>query len=164
MLLQLKINFKITLALAEYRGVNMKNNPIVHFEIPADNVDRAKKFYNKIFGWQYKEFDMPDQGSTEGDPYYGVITTEVDDKGMPTTPGAINGGLMKRKSKDQPFMNYINVESIDEMLPEIKKHGGSIRMPKTEIGPGMGWIAAFTDTEGNLMGLHEMHSDENAED
>ena len=128
-----------------------QKNPIVHFEIPADNVERAKNFYEKIFGWQISKFDMAD-----GEAYWIVRTTEVDEKMMPTTPGAINGGMMKRKNPGQPFMNYIMVDSIDNMLKIVEKNGGKICLPKQEIGQGMGWIACFQDTEGNLMGLHEM--------
>ena len=126
-------------------------NPIVHFEIPANDVERAKKFYSKIFGWEIEKFDMKNE-----DSYWIVKTTEVDEKQMPKKPGTINGGLMKRKNPKQPFMNYIHVENIDEKLKIIKENKGIICMPKTEIGQGMGWIAAFQDTEGNLMGLHEM--------
>ena len=125
-------------------------NPIVHFEIPADDVERAKNFYKKIFGWEMNRFQLAD-----GD-YWIVRTTDVDDKMMPTTPGAINGGLMQRKNPGQPFMNYVSVESIDEMCRKITASGGTVIMPRQEIGQGMGWIAAFKDTEGNIMGLHQM--------
>ena len=128
----------------------MKNS-IVHFEIPADDVKRAIKFYEKTFGWSITEFPMEGE-----DKYYGVRTTEVGKDQRPIEPGAINGGLMKRKNKGQPFMNYINVDSIDSMLKVIEKNGGKICLPKTEIGKGMGWICAFSDTEGNMMGLHQM--------
>ena len=127
----------------------MKNS-IVHFEIPADDVERAKKFYQKTFGWEMNKFDLPN-----GEEYWGVRTTQVDKKMMPKKPGAINGGLMKRKNPGQPFMNYVHVDSIDVMLKTVIKNGGKICLPKQEIGKGMGWIAAFQDTEGNLMGLHQ---------
>ncbi len=138
-------------------------NSIVHFEIPADDVERAQTFYTEIFGWKIKKFDMPATGSTGGDPYFIVHTAETDEKGMVKTPGAINGGMMKRKQPGQPFMNYINVNSIDEMLVKIKEKGGEICMPKTEIAKGMGWIACFKDTEGNMIGLHELDPGYNAE-
>ena len=125
-------------------------NPIVHFEIPADDVERAKKFYEKTFGWEIMKFEMP------GDVYFGVRTTPVGKDMKPTEPGAINGGMMKRKDKGQPFMNYIHVESIDKMIKIVEKNGGKICLAKQEIGKGMGWIAAFIDPEGNMMGLHEM--------
>ena len=115
-------------------------NAIVHFEIPADDVARAKKFYEKAFGWKISDpWKMN---------YFFVETRKQGEDG-------INGGLMQRKMPDQPFMNYIAVKSIDAFLPKIKAAGGSICMPKTEIGKGMGWTAAFKDTEGNMMGFHE---------
>lgn len=131
-------------------------NPIVHFEIPVDDMERAQAFYTKIFGWKINKFDMPKESSTGGEPYYGVITTEVDENQMPSKAGGINGGMMKRANPGQVFMNYIQVESIDSMANTIKENGGEIYMPKTEIGPNMGWIACFKDTEGNMMGLHEL--------
>ncbi len=131
-------------------------NPIVHFEIPVDDVERAKTFYTETFGWKIHKFDMPATSSTGGEPYYGVITTEVDENKMAKTPGAINGGLMKRVNPGQPFMNYIQSDNIEESLEAIKANGGTIIMPKTEIAPHMGWIAAFKDTENNIMGLHQM--------
>ena len=136
-------------------------NPVVHFEIPADDVERAIEFYEKTFGWKIKKMDMPADSSTGGEPYYSVITSEVDEKGMAKTPGAINGGLMKRRVKEQLFTNYITVDSIDEMLKTIKNNGGTICLPKTEIAHGMGWIAAFIDTEGNLLGLHQEDKKQN---
>ena len=124
-------------------------NPIVHFEIPADNVERATKFYTETFGWDITKFALPD-----GD-YWIARTVDVDKNMMPTKPGAINGGIMKRKDPKQPFMNYISVESIERKSAVIKANGGTMIMPKTEIGKGMGWIAAFKDTEGNIIGLHQ---------
>lgn len=126
-------------------------NAIVHFEIPADDVERAEDFYKKTFGWKISKFDMPDGA----DPYYIVHTVETDENQMPKEAGGINGGLMKRKDPAQPFMNYISVESIEKALEDVQANGGEVAMPKTEIAPGMGWIGAFKDTEGNLMGLHQ---------
>jgi predicted enzyme related to lactoylglutathione lyase len=62
---------------------------------------------------------------------------------------------MQRKNPGQPFMNYISVDSIDAACKKVEQAGGVIALPKTEIAPGMGWIAAFKDTEGNLLGFHE---------
>ena len=123
----------------------MPNSP-VHFEIPADDVARAKTFYEKTFGWSIKPFPMP-----AGDEYF-VVTTK-----KPGEPG-IDGGLMKRKMPGQPFTNYISVTSIDAMNQTIQANGGTIVLPKQEIGQGMGWISAFTDPDNNLMGLHQMAS------
>ncbi len=125
-------------------------NPIMHFEIPADNVDRAIKFYKKNFDWTIEKF------SFSGGDYWIIRTSDVDKKNMPKQAGAINGGLMKRQNPGQSFMNYIKVESIEKSLKGIEASGGKVSMPKTEIGKGMGWIAAFKDTEGNIVGLHQM--------
>ena len=62
---------------------------------------------------------------------------------------------MQRKMPDQPFTNYIETEDIDAALKKVQAAGGSICLPKMEIAPGMGWIAAFKDTEGNLLGFHQ---------
>jgi predicted enzyme related to lactoylglutathione lyase len=113
---------------------------IVHFEIPADDVARAQKFYQQAFGWKISDpYKMN---------YFFVETRKQGEDG-------INGGLMQRKMPGQPFMNYIAVKSIDAALARVTKAGGAICMPKTEIGQGMGWIAAFQDTEGNMMGFHQ---------
>ena len=133
----------------------MTNNAMVHFEIPADDVERAKDFYNTTFGWTFNKFDMPQDSSTGGEPYYGVMTTPVGDDMMPKNPGEING-LMKRIQPGQPMMSYLNVDDIDAALEAVVTNGGQVCMPKTEIAPGMGWIACFNDTEGNMLGMHQM--------
>ena len=116
-------------------------NSITHFEIPADDVKRAKKFYEKVMGWKISDPWKMD--------YFMVETKEKKEPG-------INGGMMQRKMPGQPFMNYVSVESIEAACKKVEKAGGTVVMPKLEIGPGMGWIAAFKDTEGNLMGFHQM--------
>jgi predicted enzyme related to lactoylglutathione lyase len=118
-------------------------NQVVHFEIPADDVARAKSFYEKTFGWKIKQFPMP-----PGDEYWGITAKKGAEPG-------INGGLMKRKMPGQPFTNYIGVKSIDAMHETVQANGGVVVLPKQEIGPNMGWISAFTDPEGNLIGLHQ---------
>jgi len=114
----------------------------VHFEIHAEQPARAIAFYEALFGWTFTSWGG-------GVMEYWLVTTGPDGE-----PG-INGGLMQRKNPGQPFMNYIAVKSIEASLKKVEGAGGSICMPKTEIGSGMGWIAAFQDTEGNLMGFHQ---------
>ena len=115
-------------------------NAIVHFEIPADDIVRAQQFYKKALGWKISDpWKMN---------YFLVETKKKGEEG-------INGGLMQRKEPRQPFMNYIAVRSIEVALKKVEAAGGTICMPKTEIAPGMGWIAAFQDTEGNLLGFHQ---------
>ena len=113
---------------------------VVHFEIPADNVARAQKFYKHAFGWKISDPWKID--------YFLVETKKQGEDG-------INGGLMQRKMPGQPFMNYIAVKSIEGALARVQKAGGTVCMPKTEIGENMGWIAIFQDTEGNMMGFHQ---------
>lgn len=115
-------------------------DPIVHFEIPADDVKRAKAFYEALFGWKItymKEFE-----------YYSIKAKDKKGNG-------IDGGMMKRKAPGQPPMNYVHVSSIDATLKKAVKAGAKMCLPKTPIGD-MGAIAAFQDPEGNMIGLHEI--------
>ncbi|OLT00055.1 glyoxalase [Pseudonocardia sp. CNS-004] len=119
---------------------------VVHFEIPADDVARAKEFYRSVFDWQVQ--DMPDMDYTI------VRTTEVDENQMPTTAGAINGGLMRRNQDTPAPVLTVDVESIDQALKHVQAAGGRVVRERTEI-PGMGAYAYFTDPEGNTLGLWE---------
>jgi uncharacterized protein len=119
---------------------------VVHFEIPADDVPRAKAFYGSIFGWELESMDMG------GGQYTIVRTVAVDDKQMPTEPGAINGGMMQRTADTPAPVLTIGVESIDDALKQVDTRGGSTVQPRTEI-PGMGAFAYFKDSEGNVVGL-----------
>jgi hypothetical protein len=126
---------------------------VVHFEIPADDIDRAKEFYGSIFGWQLQTMQM------EGGDYTIVMTTPIDEKSqLPTEPGAINGGMFRRggQSPSTPVIT-IDVDEIDQALKEIEAEGGSIVTPRTPI-PGMGSFAYFKDPEGNVMGLWEANA------
>jgi predicted enzyme related to lactoylglutathione lyase len=119
---------------------------VVHFEIPADDVARAKEFYRSVFDWQVQ--DMPDMDYTI------LRTTEVDENQMPTTAGAINGGLMRRNQDTPAPVLTVDVESIDQALKHVQAAGGRVVRERTEI-PGMGAYAYFTDPEGNTLGLWE---------
>ncbi len=117
---------------------------VVHFEIPADNVKRAQAFYSNAFGWQ--------MNSIPGMNYTMVGTTPSDQNGMPTEPGAINGGMAKRGSPLKNTVITIGVQNIDESLEKVKKLGGKVVQKKEPVGD-MGFAAYFKDTEGNVMGL-----------
>jgi len=119
---------------------------IVHFEIPVEDLDRAKGFYGSIFGWRLD--DVP------GMDYTMVGTVPVDEQQMPTEPGAINGGLMQRSDETPSPVLTINVGSVEDALKKVEAGGGTVVRPRTEI-PGMGWFAYFKDTEGNTLGLFE---------
>ena len=123
---------------------------VVHFEIPADDLDRARTFYGKVFGWRIDTMPMPGGGE-----YTGLTTTAVDEKTMtPTEPGAINGGMMQRDATTPSPVITIDVEDIVAALAEIEAAGGSTVTPRTAI-PGMGAFGYFKDSEGNVMGLWE---------
>ena len=124
-------------------------NAIVHFEIPADDVARARSFYEGVFGWKIKQMSMP----SGGPEYFGVTTRKEGEAG-------INGGLMKRNMPGQPFANYVAVKSIDDFLAKVTANGGTVIMPRQEIAPGMGSIAVFKDTEENMMGLYQPSAQE----
>jgi len=111
---------------------------IVHFEIPADNPQRAMKFYADVFGWKSDKWPGPED--------YWLVTT-----GAAGEPG-INGGLMKKRDPAQPVVNTIDVPSIDDYTARVTKSGGTIVVPKQAV-PGVGWLAYFKDTEGNITGL-----------
>lgn len=121
---------------------------IVHFEIPADKLSRAQKFYKDIFGWHIEKWPGSDM------EYYIVRTVEADKKGMPKTPGAINGGMMKRQVPNESPVLVINIPSVDSYLKKIEKSGGKTVFEKINVG-GMGFYARFKDTEGNVIGIWE---------
>jgi len=122
---------------------------VVHFEIPAEDLDRAKNFYGSVFGWELQTVPM-----NEGE-YTSVKTTEVDEQTqLPTEPGAINGGMFLRDERLTSPVITIDVDGIDDALKQIEAEGGTTVTPRTAI-PGMGAFAYFTDPEGNVLGLWE---------
>jgi hypothetical protein len=128
-------------------------NRVVHFEIQADNIERAIKFYRDIFGWQIEQWGQ--------EKYWMIMTADKDSK----EPG-INGGLLPRPAKTpgkeqgtNAFACTVDVENFDATAEKILKAGGVVAMPKMAI-PGMAWQGYFLDTEGNVFGLHQL--DKNA--
>ena len=119
---------------------------IVHFEIYADDVDRAVKFYSDLFGWSINKMDGPP------DMDYRLATTGTEGPG-------IDGAIMKRPHEGVAGMNYIEVDSIDNYMASIRQGGGNVLQPKFPV-PGVGYVAVCQDTEGNPLGLFQ--SDESA--
>ena len=119
---------------------------VVHFEIPAEDIERAKEFYKTIFSWNITS--MPEMN------YNIVHTVEVDEKFMPKVAGAINGGIMKKTDKITSPVITIDVKNIDEYLLKIEELGGIVVKEKIQVGD-MGFVAYFKDTEGNILGLWE---------
>ena len=124
------------------------DNTIVHFEIPADNPERAAKFYRDLFGWNIDKWENPN-----GIEYWLVKTVPTDEQGMPQRPG-VNGGLMPRMYPSQQPINYISVESVDKAVSKAERLGAKVMMGKTPV-PGMGWFAQLTDPEGNVLAVWE---------
>jgi uncharacterized protein len=124
------------------------DNTIVHFEIPADNTERAAKFYRDLFGWKIDRWENP--GGIE---YWMVQTVETDAEGRPVRQG-VNGGLMPRMYKAQQPVNYVAVDSVDDAVAKAQKLGAKVMMGKSPV-PGMGWFAQLTDTEGNVFAVWE---------
>jgi predicted enzyme related to lactoylglutathione lyase len=125
------------------------DHTVVHFEIPADNPDRAIKFYRELFGWDIQKWT-----SDGGPEYWMVSTVPAGENGRPARPG-VNGGLTRRQHPDHPPVNYIGVESVDEYVRKAKRLGAQEVMPKTPV-KGMGWFAHLKDTEGNVFAIWEM--------
>ena len=113
---------------------------VVHFEIPADDVDRAREFYSSVFGWE--------TDATPGFPDYYTFDTS---DGQQIQGGAIQA----RQPGIQAPVNYISVESVEQSVDRIRRLDGEILMDKSPV-PGMGWLAIFRDPEGNMLGLWEM--------
>lgn len=119
---------------------------VVHFEIPADDLLRAKSFYSDTFGWEVNLIPKFN--------YAMATTTEVDAQSMPKKPGAINGGMLARQKPVNNIVVTINVANIDEALTKIEANGGKTVRGKMPVGE-MGFAAYFGDTEGNVVGLWE---------
>ena len=120
------------------------SDTFVHFEIPADDLEKQMSFYSDAFGWQFQGTPMPGMPDAE---YILVQTTE---EGKP----GINGGMYKRMGPDDKPRTVIGVESIDTTLEKVSSLGGKVTAEKAKI-PGIGWFALIEDPEGNVQGLFE---------
>lgn len=129
---------------AKTKSKSGKNNgvspSVVWFEIPADNVERARTFYGKLFGWKIEKF----AGGQK--PYWLIDTGGAD--------ASRNGGMMERQFPEHTITNYIGVPSVDEAAVKVEKLGGRICMPKTAV-PQMGYFVVCEDTESNMFALWE---------
>jgi uncharacterized protein len=111
----------------------------VHFEIPADNIERAVKFFTDVFGWKINDWG--------GGMQYYLAETGPE-------PDGINGAISARNPILNSVTNSIQVTSIDEIIPKIEANRGTIVHAKMQI-PCVGWSAYFKDTEGNVHGLFQ---------
>jgi uncharacterized protein len=119
----------------------MQHGDFTHIEIPADDPDRARRFYGELFGWTF----APETPGFEG---YHVFTTPAGEAGT--------GGAIGKRGEMAPekLRAYVNVDSIDDTIAKVAGLGGSVIDQKAEV-PGMGWFAVLADTEGNEIALWE---------
>jgi predicted enzyme related to lactoylglutathione lyase len=119
---------------------------VVHFEIPFDDGDRARRFYAEAFGWEVQE--MPEMS-------YTLVSTGPNGEQGPSEPGFINGGMMAREGSPSAGPSItVDVDDIDRALTRVSELGGTVLMPKQPVGH-MGFTAYVTDCEGNVLGLWE---------
>lgn len=111
---------------------------VVHFEVSADDPERAGKFYANVFGWQIQKWDGPMD--------YWMASTG--DSGQP----GIDGGIMRRDPNMPGVINTIDVDSVDTVVEQIIANGGTVAVPKMAV-PGIGYMAYCLDTEGNMFGV-----------
>ncbi len=128
-----------------------KMNPVVHFELPAEDRKRMSDFYTMAFGWQTQQM-----GEEMGN-YVVVHTTDTDENQMVKTPGTINGGFFQ-KAKDAQYPTVvISVDDIHEAMKKVQDAGGKVlggqKPGEPDDIPGIGLYAAFVDTEGNRIGI-----------
>jgi hypothetical protein len=125
-----------------------KMNPVVHFELPADDTKRMAAFYTRVFGWQ-ANFLGPEMGH-----YVTVSTGETDENNMVKTPGTINGGLYpKNEEMGAVYPSLvIAVDDITESARQVVEAGGKLLGEPTDI-PGIGKWVSFEDTEGNRLSI-----------
>jgi len=125
-----------------------KMNPVVHFEMPAEDRKRISEFYTTVFGWQTQQLG-PEMGE-----YVVVTTTESGNNGHPKNPGSINGGFYQ-KTEDTASNHLsvvIGVEDINASIQKIKASGGKVLGEPMDI-PGIGSYVSFIDTEGNRLSI-----------
>ena len=126
---------------------------VVHFEIQADDLERAKAFYGEVFGWSFQDY-----GQATGTAYWGIET------GSEGEPG-INGGLLQRPTAapspgqgTNAFVCTVGVDDYDEIEKRILTHGGQVALPKMAL-TGMAWQGYYIDPEGNTFGIHQPDPD-----
>ncbi|MBL7160465.1 MAG: VOC family protein [Candidatus Aenigmarchaeota archaeon] len=124
-------------------------NPIVHFEIPAKDMGRAKEFYSKLFGWNINTFE----GEAAANESYMTVETTKE-------PTCLGGGILPKMQEGHNITIYIGVDSVDEYSKKVEELGGKVCCPKMAV-PKMGYFVCCIDTEENPFAIWE--EDKNAE-
>lgn len=115
---------------------------VIHFEICADDPNRAVKFYTEALGWKISKWEGPME-------YWLIQTGDEAEAG-------IDGAIMARDN-DWTTVNTVGVPSLDQFAKRIEKAGGKVVSPKQSI-PGVGYHSYCVDTEGNVFGILEADS------
>ena len=118
-------------------------NVLTHFEIPVNDVDKAKEFYSNLFDWEFNYIE---------EMKYLMFNTESEDGKT-----KLSGGIFQKPNESFKVTNYFSVKNLDESAKKVEELGGKIVVPKTPV-PGMGWFVHFTDIDGNLLALWENDS------
>jgi predicted enzyme related to lactoylglutathione lyase len=120
---------------------------VIHFEIHAEDPERAVRFYQAVLGWQFHKWDGPAE--------YWLIKT------LPEGAPGIDGGLLRRRGPGpvegqavNSFICTVDAPSVDESARLIEANGGKVVVPKMAV-PGVGWLIYGKDTEGNIFGVME---------
>jgi len=118
---------------------------VIHFELFAEEPDRASDFYSEVFGW------LLSKKTTGNEDYWLIATGREENRG-------INGGMKQRTSKKPGMIPTIQVDSLDAMIERVLKNGGKLLEPKKAL-VGTGYLAYCEDTEGNTIALLEYNHD-----
>lgn len=129
-------------------------DPVMHFELPVTETQRAREFYERAFGWHTQQLG-PEAGN-----FALAFTTESDENRVPKKRGAINGGSFQRTAPDQQVCLTILVDDIRDAMQRIAAAGGTVLGGSQNPGepdemPGVGLFAAFIDPEGNLVNIYQ---------
>jgi uncharacterized protein len=112
----------------------MMGNPVVHFEVRANDPDAARRFYGEMFGWTFPE------GALAG---YTYVDTGV--------PGTIPGGIGPTQGGSPLVTFFVGVESVEAALQQAERLGGKVVQPATSV-PGV-TFGLFADPEGHIVGV-----------
>jgi uncharacterized protein len=112
---------------------------VVHFEVPVDDPERARRFYSSVFGWRLDAF---------GDEGYWLATAG------PPEEGGADGALIRRSELHATPVVVVAVESVDACLAAAEGAGAEVLVGRQEI-PSVGYSAYLRDSENNVIGIFE---------
>ena len=121
---------------------------VEHFEIPADDRERAIRFYTEVFGWELNP--------VPGVEYTRLLTKRVTERDHGPRPFEVNGAIVERNGVTRVPLITISVDDLNGTIQKINNHGGKIVQAKTPFGD-RGYTAYFQDTEGNVLGLWQIN-------